>query len=238
MAAIKVRFVHHQHEAENATSFFFKPESPLVYQAGQYLRYTLRHADPDDRGVSRSFTIASSPEEPLLRVTTRLSTPPSTFKRALAQLEPGAVLDASGPFGRFVHTQTDAPAVFIAGGIGITPFRSILGDLASREMHSSITVLYSNRTSDIPFRAFLDALLPDWLQLQLVYSVTRPSPDWEGLRGRIDAPFIRQHVGDLAGSLFFVSGPTALVDAIRASLAELGVDASRVKYEAFPGYGP
>jgi ferredoxin-NADP reductase len=236
MAAITLRFVHRQHEAENATSSFFEPESPLVYQAGQYLRYTLRHADPDDRGVSRSFTIASSPQEPLLRLTTRLSTPPSTFKRALAQLEPGAILEASGPFGRFVHSQTDTPAVFIAGGIGITPFRSILGDLASRKVHTNITVLYSNRTSDIPFRGFLDALIPDWPQLHLVYTVTRPSQEWEGLRGRIDAPFIRQHVGDVAGSLFFVSGPTALVDAIRGTLAQLGVDASRVKHEAFPGY--
>jgi ferredoxin-NADP reductase len=181
---------------------FFEPESPLVYQAGQYLRYTLRHADPDDRGVSRSFTIASSPQEPLLRLTTRLSTPPSTFKRALAQLEPGAILEASGPFGRFVHSQTDTPAVFIAGGIGITPFRSILGDLASRKVHTNISRARSGRDC-----------------------AEGSTPASSGSNAR-----------DVAGSLFFVSGPTALVDAIRGTLAQLGVDASRVKHEAFPGY--
>jgi ferredoxin-NADP reductase len=85
----------------------FAPESHLVFQAGQYLRYTLRHSVAEDRGESRCFTSASSPDEPLIRLTTRLSLPPSTFKRALARLEPPERVEAAGRFGRFVYDQTD-----------------------------------------------------------------------------------------------------------------------------------
>jgi ferredoxin-NADP reductase len=233
---LALRFVHQQYEAENATSFFFQPDSPLTFRAGQYLRYVLPHADPDTRGTSRSFSIASSPDEPRLRLTTRLSTPPSTFKEALAGLQPGAMVDASGPFGNFVYSESDVPAVFIAGGIGITPMRSILGDLASRKMRIRSTLLYSSTTQDIPFRTWLDALTVDWPALQVIYTVTRPGAEWEGPTGRIDAAFVRQHVPDLARSLFLVSGPTPLVDSMRATLADIGVDPGRVKYEAFPGY--
>src|SRR5712691_9054071 len=190
---LALRFVNQQHEAENATSFFFQSESPLTFRAGQYLRYTLPHSDADTRGISRSFSIASSPEEPLLRLTTRLSTPPSTFKQALARLQPGAIVDASGPFGQFVYTESDVPAVLIAGGIGITPMRSILGDLASRRVRIRSTLLYSSATQDIPFRTWLDALAADWPELRVIYTVTRPGPEWNGPTGRIDAGFIKQH---------------------------------------------
>jgi ferredoxin-NADP reductase len=231
-----LRLVQKHHEAENASSFLFEPEAPIRYEAGQYLRYTLPHTNPDNRGVARSFTIASFPAEPNIRVTTRLSEPPSTFKQALAHIEPGAILEANGPFGRFVYGQTDTPAVFIAGGIGITPFRSIIGDLASRKVRARITLLYSNRTADIPFRAFFDTLMPDWPELSVVYTVTQPPEDWQGPRGRIDTTFIEQHVANLDHPLFFVSGPTALVQAMRGTLSEVGVHPSRVKHESFPGY--
>src|SRR5260221_11289747 len=102
--ATALRFVRRQHKAENATTFYFEPETPLAYQAGQYLNYTPPHPNPDNRGVTRSFTLSSFPEEPLLSLTTRLSTPRST---ALAGLEPDAVLEANGPFGSFVCRQTD-----------------------------------------------------------------------------------------------------------------------------------
>jgi ferredoxin-NADP reductase len=233
---VNVRFVRQHREAENAFSFLFEPETQVDYQAGQYLRFTLSHPNPDQRGVTRTFTLSSFPTEPLLMLTTRLSTPPSTFKAALASLTPGGTLDTSGPFGRFVYTPTDAPTVFIAGGIGITPIRSILGDLATRRVRANVTVLYSNRTSEVPFHGFLNSLAPDWPQLRTVYTVTRPDGDWQGPSGRIDAAFLQQHLADLTQCVFMVSGPTTLVTGIRAVLAGIGVDDRRVKYESFPGY--
>jgi ferredoxin-NADP reductase len=231
-----VRFVGQQHEAENASSFYLEPDHPFAYQAGQYLRLTLRHAEPDTRGETRSFTLSSFPHEPLLAITTRLSSPSSTFKSALARLPTGELLEASGPFGRFVYTPTDLTTVFIAGGIGITPFRSILGDLAERQVNANVLLLYSNRSSDIPFRRFLDGLALRLPGLKVVYTVTRPADDWTGPRGRIDAEFLAHHVTDLKRSLFLVSGPTSLVQSIRGMLADIGIDAGRVKHESFPGY--
>jgi ferredoxin-NADP reductase len=234
--SVKLRFVGRQHEAENVSSFFFEPERPFVYQAGQYLRITLPHSNPDKRGVARTFTLSSYPQEPLLTITTRLSTPSSSFKAAIARLPSGEMLEASGPFGKFVYTQTDVPTVFIAGGIGITPFRSILGDLAARHVNACVTLLYSNRTSDIPFRSFLDSLVSRLPGLSVMYTVTRPAEDWSGPRGRIDAGFLERHVPDLKHSHFLVSGPTSLVEGIRGVLSELGIDEGRIKHESFPGY--
>src|SRR5262249_50892945 len=100
MTHSKVHFVRKEPEAENAISFFSDRTRRSSSGLAQYLRYALPHSDPDSRGISRSFTIASFPGEPLIRLTTRLSTPTSTFKQALAGLQPGAIVDAAGPFGQ------------------------------------------------------------------------------------------------------------------------------------------
>src|SRR5215216_5157547 len=143
-------------EAAAFESFQFEPERPFAFAAGQYLHYTLQDGESDDRGLSRYFTIASAPSERSVLLTTRLSTPGSSFKRALSSLQPGAVVEADGPAGDFVYANPERPAVFIAGGIGITPFRSILVDLTSRPLASEITLLYANSTPDIPFRRVFD----------------------------------------------------------------------------------
>lgn len=233
---MKLRFAHRQHEAQNIESFFFEPASALDFRAGQYLQYALPHPDPDDRGASRYFTIASAPSEPLVRLTTRLSDSSSSFKHALDAFAPGATLEADGPHGDFVCTDVSAPVVLIAGGIGITPFRAILGDLWARKTRARVTLLYANSSADFAFRAFFDSLAPSWPELRIVYTVSRPSPDWHGATGRIDGELIRQHVPDPPGARYYLCGPTALVDALGATLASLGIDAGRIKQDPFPGY--
>src|SRR5947209_11551649 len=119
---------------------------------------TLAHEPADNRGAERAFTIASSPSEPLVRITTRVSSQSSSFKSALMGLAPGALIEAHGPYGTFLLHDDPRPAVFIAGGIGITPFRSILGDVFARGNRPDITLLYSSSTPHIAFRSFLDNL--------------------------------------------------------------------------------
>jgi ferredoxin-NADP reductase len=223
-------------EAGDVATFRFEADPALGFRAGQYLRLTLRHAVPDDRGVARNFTISSAPNEPLVAITTRLSTPPSSFKRALAGLEPGGGVEARGPLGRFVYPDDDRPAVFIAGGIGITPVRSMLVDLAGRPLRPEVTLLHANRTSDVPFRALFDTLAESWPTLRTAYTVTRPDESWSGSVGRIDETFVARHVSDLATPLFLVAGPEAMVAAMRKLLAAMGVADERVKHESFPGY--
>ena len=233
---ITLRLLERCHEAENVTSFRFEPQTPVPYQAGQYFRFMLPHPEPDQRGVARYFTIASAPSEPFIMLTTRLSRPGSTFKHALAGLEPGALVTASGPLGRFVYTPSERPAVFIAGGIGITPFRSMLVERAARPHNAEITVLYANRTDDIAFKRLLDELANAHPWLHVVYIISHPSADWRGPVGHIDAEFIGHHVSHRTEAQFFVSGPRPLVEAMDQALGQLGVPRERVKHESFPGY--
>jgi glycine betaine catabolism B len=233
---LQLQFVHRRREAENVESFYFQPSREIPFAAGQYVLCTLRHADVDERGSERAFTIASAPVERLLRVTTRITQPSSSFKHALMHLVPGDTLEASGPYGNFVLQDDDRHTVLIAGGIGITPFRSMLGDLARTGARRMITLLYSNSTTEIAFRPFLDDLSRHWPELRVVYTVTRANSNWDGPTRRIDADFIRQHVPDAQAARFYVCGPTPMVAAIRSGLAEAGVDSSHVVDEAFPGY--
>jgi len=225
-------------EAENVTTFRFEPELPVGYQAGQYLRYTLPHPEPDSRGISRYFTMASAPSEPFIMLTTRLSSPGSTFKHALAALEPGAAVAATGPLGRFVYTQYDTPAVFIAGGIGITPFRSMVVEWAAQQRSVEITLLYANRTPEIAFRGLLDELARAHPAVRIVYIVSHPTADWRGPVGHIDAAFIDAHVPDLLSPRFYAAGPQAMVEAMGQALGQLGVQRERIQQEIFPGYSP
>ena len=200
--------------------------------------YSVPHASADDRGNSRAFTVASAPSEPLVRLTTRLADQPSSFKRALLDLAPGATVEVSGPHGNFVYDETAPASVFIAGGIGITPFRSILADLAGARTPPKITLLYSNSTPAISFRTFLDGLTDTWQQLRVVYTVTRPSPAWHGPTQRIGASFIQQHAPRAEQAVYYVCGPTAFVMSVRAALLEIGVESRHIHDEGFPGYEP
>jgi ferredoxin-NADP reductase len=234
---LTLRLLDQHHEAENVTSFRFEPEPPLSYQAGQYLRYTLPHPAPDSRGTTRNFTMASAPSEPFIMLATRLSSPGSTFKQALARLERGAAVTVSGPLGRFSYTEYDTPAVFIAGGIGVTPFRSMLVELAAQQRNAQVTLLYANSTPDIAFRGLLDELTQAHPELRTVYVVSHPTADWSGPVGHIDAAFINQHVSDLLHSVFYASGPQPMVEAVAQALAQCGVRQEQIKREIFPGYG-
>jgi ferredoxin-NADP reductase len=235
---ITLRLRDRRYEAENVTSFRFVPEVPVSYQAGQYLRYTLPHPEPDSRGVSRYFTMSSAPSEPFIMLTTRLSSPGSTFKQALAALEPGAGVAATGPLGRFVYTQDATPAVFIAGGIGVTPFRSMLIEWAAQQRSSEITLLYANRTPEIAFRGLFDELAQAHPAVRAVYVVSHPTADWTGPVGHIDAAFIDEHVLDVTTPRFYAAGPQAMVDAMGQALGQLGVPRERIQQEIFPGYSP
>jgi len=233
---MKLTLIARHQEGETCESFQFRPEGPLAFEAGQYLRYTLDHPEPDNRGVSRFFTVASAPAEPFVMLTTRFSTPGSSFKRALHKLEVGAVIEAAGPYGRFTYAESETPAVFVAGGIGITPFRSMLLDLASRPDGAAITVLYGNRTPDIPFRRLLDDLAVRQPRLRIVYTISQPDPEWHGRVGRIDEAFLREHVSLASVPTFYVSGPKAMVEAIEGALHTVGVADEKVRKDYFPGY--
>src|SRR5712691_9034012 len=145
-------------EASETFSFIFAPEEPLQWKAGQLLRYVLDHPDPDDRGVERFFTIASAPHEKHVMLTTRFAAKSSSFKKALRRLRPGDAIEAHDLEGDFVVDDPEKTFVFIAGGIGITPYRAILLDLDYNKKPLNVQLLYANHDNDFPYRKELDAL--------------------------------------------------------------------------------
>lgn len=209
------------------TTFSFAFDEDFTWQAGQYLHYVLPHEDADDRGEERWFTISSAPHEKEIRITTRFAEKSSSFKKALFALPLGATLEADGLEGDFVVEDPAQEFIFIAGGIGITPFRSILLDLDHRGLPIKGKLLYTNRDTDIVFKKELDELVAKHPDFKVEYVI---DPQ------RIDEAYIQNAVPDLKAPLFYVSGPAPMVFALSDALKVMGVPEAHIKLDDFPGY--
>jgi ferredoxin-NADP reductase len=222
--------------AADTYDFVFSLPRKLGFRAGQYLEWTLGLERPDSRGNRRYFTIASAPTEDCLRLGVRFYQDSSAFKRALAGLVPGDTILASQLAGNFTLPSNPATKlVFIAGGIGITPFRSMLQYLLDRQEARPIVVLYgTERQEDIAYRDVLDAARRE-LGIGTVYAVAK-----EALRGQypgyIDARLVRTAIPDYKERTFYISGPQAMVKAVSDKLRRMGVRRSRIKVDFFPGF--
>jgi ferredoxin-NADP reductase len=214
-----------------------KPNS-FSYRAGQAVYVTLNDpAKSDEKGRIRTFSIASAPHERELLVATRIGE--STFKRALKGLGDGAKLEIEGPYGD-LHADAERPAVFLAGGIGITPFRSMILDAVERGLRNRLVLFYSNRVPEsAAFLAELSALQKGHPRFELVATMTDVAPggaDWTGERGAITREMLARHVGDLAAPVYYVAGPPPMVAAMETLLRDAGVKSADVHAEMFTGY--
>lgn len=224
---MKLVLIGKKTEAADATSFIFKSEITTPWQAGQFLHYTLPHDNPDDRKDERYFTISAAPFEKNIMLTTRFAEKGSSFKRALSALPLGGTIEASGPEGDFVITDSGTELIFIAGGIGITPYRAILLDLDRRGVSINAKLLYANRDSSFIYKEELGALTAKHKNFTIRYFV---SPE------RIDEIVIRKEVADLTRPTFYVSGPEAMVESFEKMLLGMGVPDGNLKRDYFPGY--
>jgi ferredoxin-NADP reductase len=208
------------------------------FKPGQYFWVTL--LDPpyeDEKGPRRHISVVTSPNERgVLGLCTRLRD--SAFKRSLAELPIGAEVDVEEPKGTFLLPEdTDQPYVFIAGGIGITVFRCMLRYIAEEHLPYRVTLIYSNR--DRESAAFLDELHeleqanPN---LRVVLTMT-DDPDWDGEKRRIDAEFLRDHLGEELNSFtYLIAGPPAMVEGVVGTLEAAGVPEERIRPARFSGY--
>ena len=225
---MKLTLVAKRPESGDVMSFMFESDVPLSWHAGQFLHYSLPHPDPDERGTTRYFTIASAPFEKRVMLTTRfVRDGSSSFKRALQQLAVGATVDICAPDGDFVLDDPSREHVLIAGGIGITPFRAILLDLDHQKLPINVTLLYANRTPEFVYQAEIDALAGRHPQLAVRYFV---SP------ARVTEAAIRGAAADLVKPIFHASGPEPFVEALGSMLSALGVPDAHIKRDYFPGY--
>ena len=208
------------------------------FRAGQYFWVTL--LDPpyeDEKGPRRHISVVTSPNERgVLGLCTRLRD--SAFKRSLAELPVGAEVEVEQPKGDFVlPDETDLPLVFLAGGIGITVFRSMLRSIVEERIPHRVTLVYSNR--DRESTAFLDELTElarDHNNIDLVLTMTDEN-EWDGERRKIGPELLRDHLdGDPAGYRYLLAGPPAMVEAVTASLRDAGIPEERIQPERFSGY--
>ncbi len=208
------------------------------YLSNQAIRLVLPGVD-DPWGAARMFSLSSSPSEAgVLAVTCRISDTP--FKQALARFSHGDAAVIYGPLGSFL-LRTDRPVVFLAGGIGITPFRGMLRYAADTGVEQSLTLLYSARTpEELVFREELDRLVDSTRGGSVHYSITRPSgpgSPWDGRVGRIDAEWIDRVANLGSRPRFYIAGLPGMVTDLVALLTErLGVPPDDLDYEIFHGF--
>ena len=210
----------------------------MDFRPGQYFHVTLPDlGDDDDKGLRRHITVVTSPNEKgVLGFATRMRD--SAFKRTLRELPVGSEVDVEPPKGSFgLPEDPSRPLVFVAGGIGITVFRSMLRFIREEQLSYRVTLIYSNR--DRESTAFLDELreleqaLPDF---KLILTMTQ-DPGWEGESRKVDAEFVNDYLDDdLNQYTFLVAGPPAMAEGVQAALREAGVRDENVIAERYSGY--
>lgn len=219
--------------------FLYEPASPVAYEPGQYMEWTLDHAGVDARGKRRFFTLASSPTESSLRVGVKFADRGSSYKKAMAfHAQSEGPIVATRVAGDFtLPRRTEQKLAFIAGGIGVTPFRSMVKYMTDRHEPRDVVLIYANRTYDeILYGDVFNAALRVF-QFRPVYALSDPASApgwWDGERGRIDAAMIQRQIPDFRDRMFYVSGSPALVTSVQEALRQLGVK-REIKTDYFSG---
>jgi ferredoxin-NADP reductase len=235
-------FVSKESVAKDTYSFIFDRSSAPEYDfiPGQYNRMVLPHDGADDRGTSRFFTISSSPHiKETLMVTTKVIQ--STFKKKLESLPQGEAVQFFGPMGSFVLDENEKnPRIYLAGGIGLTPFHSMLTYSAAKNVSIPQTLFVSFSTpEEVVFYDELKGLNQQNKALRAVFTVTHPEEStrhWDGETGRIGEELIKKHVSLTGEELYYLCGPTPMVDAMREMIQKMGVSDEQIRVENFSGY--
>lgn len=228
-------FLKHMQVAQNTYSFFFdRSQTSFDFLPGQYIRMTLPHPNPDNRGTGRYFTIASSPlEKKYLMVTTKMVQ--STFKETLHSLTRGKEVHFFGPMGKFVLDEKDtAPRAFISGGVGITPFHSMLTYVAKKKLNLPITLIaYFKNADEVIFYDELMKIKKLHQNLHIIYLLQKAA-NWKGETGSITQKLVKKYIPNFHDVHFSVVGSPNMVANTREVLEELKI--RTIKTEDFTGY--
>ncbi|HNP73504.1 MAG TPA: hypothetical protein PLO33_13450 [Kouleothrix sp.] len=224
--------------APDVYDFFFVPQRKLAFVPGQYMEWTLGHDDPDSRGNRRYFTLASSPTENHIRLGVKFSRASSSFKRAMLAMDAQTEIVAGQLAGDFVLPRDrQQQCVLIAGGIGITPFRSMIKYLLDTGQRRPITLFYAGKTpADLVYREVFEQARRD-LGIRTIYSVSEAGdlPRASGMVGRITPQLIQREVPSYRECVFYISGPPAMVNAFQRALGEIGIRPGQIKTDLFSG---
>jgi ferredoxin-NADP reductase len=240
LVAVQSRLMRREEVAEGTMAFHFEKQSGFNFKAGQSADVTL--TDPpetDAEGNTCTFSIASSPFENELVFTTR--TRDTAFKRSLKKVPLATEVKISPATGSFtLHKNRAKPAVFLAGGIGITPFLSIVRQADRDRLPHKLYLFYSNRRpEDAAFLDTLQTLETTNPNFQLICTMTEMSKSkkaWKGETVLIDKEMLSRHLGVLQGPIYYIAGPPAMVTAMRETLVSAGVEEDDIRSEEFAGY--
>lgn len=226
--------------AHNTLDFIFHPDQPLKFQPGQYMEWTLGHKKTDSRGNRRYFTIASSPTETELRLGVKFYEPGSSFKHAMTTMGKHDSMVAAQLAGDFTLPKDKSKKlVFVAGGIGVTPFRSMIKYLIDTKEHRDIVIFYSNK--DIKDIAYADVFhtAEKELGIKTVYTLTDTKAiptNWSGKTGYFSKDMIVEEVPDYKHRTFYISGPHTMVTNFEDTLKQLNIPKHNIKTDFFPGF--
>lgn len=235
----EAKLIDRERLAGGVAAFRFDKPEGFQFMAGQWCLLTLPNMGfDDDRGLKRPLSIASSPLEKEIMFVIKLGD--SAFKRTMAEMQPGTAVTLGPPMGALVlPAETETPLVFLAGGLGITLFRSMCRYAVDAKTSHSITLFYSSRTpEETPFLEELMRIPGQNEGISVVITMTRAPEDpasWTGLRGRLDAETIREHCPVREKALFYVAGPPVMADAMKQALLAINVPAEQIKVEVFAG---
>ena len=234
------KLIGREQVAEGTMAFRFEKPSGWTFKAGQYLDMTLLNpSDTDSEGNVRSFSIASAPHEETLMVATRMRD--TAFKRVLKAMPLGTAVKIEGPSGDLILQNDSArAAVFLAGGIGITPFRSIVHWAAKEKLPYRIVLFYSNRRpEDAPFLTELQSLEKANPKYKLIASMTemqKSHQPWNGETGLINQEMLGRHMKSAASPIYYIAGPPDMVKGLQEMLSKAGINDDDIRAEEFAGY--
>jgi ferredoxin-NADP reductase len=236
----KVKLKGKKEIAAGTMAFHFEKPEGFSYKAGQFADYTLiKPSETDAEGNTRGFTLASAPYENDLMLATRMRD--TAFKRVLKKVALGTELKLDAPYGSFtLHNDTQTPAVFLTGGIGVTPVRSIVLQAIHDQVAHRLFVFDSNKRPEDA--AFLDELMtpraknPHYTFVGTMTEMEKSSREWHGETGIITKAMLSKYINDLTLPIYYIAGPRGMVAAMRKTLSESGVNDDNIRTEEFSGY--
>lgn len=238
--SVRTRLLRAETVADGTMAFHLAKPHDFEFRPGQSIDLTL--LDPpetDAEGNIRTFSLASAPFQDELMVATRIRD--TAFKRVLSKAVPGLEMNIEGPSGSFVlHRKVEKRAVLLAGGIGITPFLSMVQDATHGRTEHQIWLFYSNRRpEDAPFLDLLTGAAKQNPRFHLISTMTEMSKskqEWRGETGLINKDLLLKYLESLQGPIYYLAGPPAMVAAMRHILIEAEIDEDDIRTEEFSGY--
>ena len=240
MPIYKTSLQRREEIADGTMAFHLEKPGGFAFKAGQFGDFTLINpVETDAEGNTRGFSLASAPYENSLMFATRMRD--TAFKRVIRTIEIGTEITLDAPYGSFtLHNNPRIPAVFLTGGIGVTPVRSIVLQAAHDNLPHKIFLFDSNRRPEDS--AFLDELIeaqeknPNYTFIGTMTETEKSGRKWDGETGYITKALLENHLGDLTLPIYYLAGPASMVTAMRKTLNEAGVDDDNIRTEECSGY--